>query len=235
MAIIFRRKRATRKDYIFAGWFTLVLTVMITVSAITAFTKGEINIAGPIMMPLIMIPWPLYFFGKAHFLAEEEKARQARIAAEQKQRAAETPAQRAARIKRKQEEERQHKLRMQANQERAAFLKATKHLKTIPSLIVFNNTKNDYIANADFVVTYLDGHARYFPASEAQGVLLGKFEFRNGVWNFTNLAPKDVSVKLRYSHPVEPMEQVEIFPPKAIDFAGKDWNAYTLVDAAWKK
>lgn len=242
MAIIFvrRRRKLTRGNCIFLGVLTVAITVMLTFAAVSAYLNGEINIAGPIVMPLISIPWPIYFFSKGKSLKEaEEKKRTeflAKKAAEaEKKKQAQTVAQASAQRQLTSEQQKQEQMLAQKEtQVLNAYLHSTQMLSKVP--IVILSPAGEYTATDDFVISWFEGKVCCAPAAHAKGLLLGKFEFRNKIWRYTNLAPAYVKTELGSRPPMEHMEARNVipFPMELLYHTSPQINAITTIRAGWK-
>ena len=234
MAVMFVRKRRkpTRTDCIFLGVVTVFIAAMLTFTAIHTYLKGEINIAGPIVMPLISIPWPIYFFSQGKALKEEERKRikslannvvqeqikktvsQQNLTPEQRKQAA-LIASKDAQILR-------------------AYLQATQTLTKVP--IVVSSPAGAYTATEDFVISWFEGKVCCSPAAQAQGMLLGKFEFRDKIWRYTNLAGAEVKTELGSRPPMAPGQSCNVVPMpiELLYHTADNINGITAISAGWK-
>ena len=240
MAIIFlrRRRKLTRTDCIILGVVTVFITVMLTYAAVSEYLKGTINVAGPIVMPLVSIPWPIYFFSKGKSLKEAEEKKRAEFLAKkaaeaEKKKQAQTVAQASAQRQLTSEQQKQEQMQKET-QVLNAYLQSTQMLSKVP--IVILSPAGEYTATDDFVISWFEGKVCCAPAAHAKGLLLGKFEFRNKIWRYTNLAPAYVKTELGSRPPMERMEARNVipFPMELLYHTSPQINAITTIRAGWK-
>ena len=232
MAIIFlrRRRKLTRTDCIILGVVTVFITVMLTYAAVSEYLKGTINVAGPIVMPLVSIPWPIFFFSKAKSLRKAEEKKRADHLAQNNITAEAIVHKQAQQPKLTPEE--QQRIQKEARL-RAAYLQSTRTLTKVP--IVIRSPAGEYTATDDFVICWHEEKVCCFPTNEHLGLLLGKFEFQNRLWRFTNLAPADVKTELGSMPPMASGESHNVipFPCELLYHTGSRINAITSISAGW--
>ena len=239
MATIYVRKRRklTRTDCIFLGVVTVFIAAMLTFAAVSAFLKGEINIAGPIVMPLISISWPIFFFSKANSLREAEDKKHAEFLAKKAAEAEKQKKEQQAKLAQQKLSPEQQKERLCAQKDAQvliAYLQATRTLSKVP--IVVSSPAGEYTATEDFVISWFEGKVCCSPAEQAQGLLLGKFVFRDKIWHYTNMAPANVKTELGSRPPMAPGETRNIVPMpiELLYHTADNINGITAISAGWK-